>query len=294
MDRFASHASVRAPRSASLFATALSLRGSPLASEPVSRRPWRRRGLFAACAVVAGSLFGWTVRDVPAAEPVAGIPALKRTEDGELQRWAPGRVTVVLDPSLRRISPHAPERVIRSFGAWLGESPELPDVEFTHADEPRPGFRRDGKNTVSYAPITLDGHGRELGITVTYSDAKTGEILEADIVLNSAHRLAVLDDDVEGPEPRPSCMGEDERCAQGYDVESVVTHEVGHFFGLGEDFSARKATMFYCQSPCEVHKRSLEPSDVSPLEKLYANATVTTSQAPGCGKSGGSSASWAD
>jgi hypothetical protein len=250
--------------------------------------------LLAACAVVAGSLSGWTTRGSPRAEPVAGIPALKRTDDGKLQRWAPGRLRVVLDPSLRRVSPEAPERVIRSFGTWLGAASELPDIEFVHGQAPRPGVLRDGKNTVSYAPITLEGHGRELGITVTYWDRASGEIVEADIVLNSAHRLALLDDDIEGPDARPSCMGEDGRCEQGFDFESVVAHEIGHFFGLGEDHVARTATMFYCQSPCEVHKRSVEPSDTSPLAKLYANGVVTTSQASGCAKSSSSSASWDD
>ncbi|HEX6273366.1 MAG TPA: matrixin family metalloprotease [Polyangiaceae bacterium] len=294
MTRHSAPAPLLGTRPPSLFATSFSLRGPAGDTSQRASRPWRRRLLLAACAGVAGSLLGWTAREAPRAEPVAGIPALKRTDDGELQRWAPGRVSVVLDPSLERISPHASERVIRSFGTWLGRAPELPDVQFVHSQEPRAGVRRDGKNTVSYAPITLDGHGRELGITVTYWDPESGEIVEADIVLNSMHRLAILDDGVEGREPRPSCMGEDERCEQGFDFESVVTHEVGHFFGLGEDRSARTATMFYCQSPCEVHKRSVEPSDTSPLAKLYASGTVTTSQAAGCGKSSSSSASWVD
>jgi len=113
-------------------------------------------------------------------------------------------------------------------------------------------------------------------------------------VLNALHPLALLDDDAEGNEVRPSCMQDDEGCASGYDFESVVTHEVGHFFGLGEDRAARAATMFFCQSRCEIHKRSLEAGDTAPLRELYANDVVTTSQAPGCGKSPSTSSRWQD
>jgi hypothetical protein len=250
--------------------------------------------LFSASAAVAGALFGFGTREKASLPPVAGIPALKRTETGDLVRWAPGRISIVLDPSLRRISPEAPERVIRSFGTWLGEAPELPDVEFVRASEERAGVRHDGKNTVSFAPITLAGHGRELGITVTYSDPESGEILEADIVLNSLHPLSLLDDDAEGGVVRPSCKGEDGRCGAGYDFESVVTHEVGHFFGLGEDRTVHEATMFFCQSRCEVHKRSLETGDTAPLRELYANGAVTTTQASGCNKGSSTSSQWDD
>jgi len=236
-----------------------------------------------ACVGVLGALFGVAERPQPRSAPVAGIPALKRTDDGALEHWARQRISVVLDPSLERVSERAPDLVVKSFGKWLGAAGELPDIEFVHARESRPGPRHDGKNTVSYAPITLEGHGRELGITVTFVDPETGEIVEADIVLNASHPLAILDSDVE-PHDGASCSERDEHCGQGYDFESLVTHEVGHFFGLGEDRSNREATMYFCQGRCEVHKRSLTSSDLSTLPKIYTEAPDETARAPGCSK----------
>lgn len=236
-----------------------------------------------ACVGVVGALFGVAAKPAPRSAPVAGIPALKRTHDGALEHWASRRISVVLDPSLARVSPRAPDLVVASFGKWLGAAGELPDIEFVHGRESRPGPRRDGKNTVSYAPILLDGHGHELGITVTYADPENGEIVEADIVLNASHSLAILESSVE-PDVRASCSGRDEHCSRGYDFESIVTHEVGHFFGLGEDRSNREATMYFCSSQCEVHKRSIEASDLSPLGKLYTEDSAATPRAPGCGK----------
>jgi hypothetical protein len=265
----------------SLSPTAQSLPAATTAPANAGKA-WRRRVLAMACTGVLAALFGFSAKPKPRGEPVAGIPALKRTDDGALERWASRRIQVVLDPSLERLSRNAPDAVVRSFGKWLGAAAELPDIEFVHARDSHAGPRRDGKNTVSYAPITLDGHGRELGITVTYSDPETGEILEADIVLNASHPLSMLDPDVEREE-RASCSGADAPCDEGYDFEGVVTHEVGHFFGLGEDRSNRRATMYFCQSRCEVHKRSVELSDLSPLEKLYTEDDVATSRAPGCG-----------
>ena len=224
--------------------------------------------------------------------PVAGIPALKRTDDGTLQRRKPGRVVVELDRTLERIFRSAPDVVVRSFGTWLEAAPALPEVVFVHSDRSNPGARLDGTNTVSFAPIEIEGHGRDLAITITYSDERTGEILEADIVLNSRHEFERLDD--EGSSPRDSCRGEDERCHAGYDLENIVTHEVGHFWGLGEDHEERQATMFLCTSRCEVHKRTLEDSDVSGLDRLYPNGMVTTSQAPGCSSKSSTTTRWAD
>jgi hypothetical protein len=259
---------------------------------PVGARRWRRHLLGAPCLAALGLMLGPPLPTFGQTVPVAGIPALKRTDDGTLKRRKPGRVVVELDRTLERITRNAPDIVVRSFGTWLDAAPALPDVAFVHSNRTNPGARRDGTNTVSFAPIEIEGHGRDLAITVTYSDERTGEILEADIVLNSRHELELLDD--EGPLPHDSCRGADERCHAEYDLESIVTHEVGHFWGLGEDHEERQATMFLCTSRCEIHKRTLETSDIAGLDRLYPSGTVTTSQAPGCGSRSSTTTRWAD
>ena len=65
-----------------------------------------------------------------------------------------------------------------------------------------------------------------------------------------------------------------------------MTHEVGHFFGLGEDETDATATMFYCTSPCETHKRSLEPSDETTMAEVYADGYEEDDLDAGVGCSG--------
>ena len=184
---------------------------------------------------------------------------------------------------------------------------------------------RDGENSVLVAPIELPEHQNDLAVTVSYVDEVTGEIVEADIIINSRHLMRLLDSDAEeaaqsrrgqhddeeqdrGPDhlqdgnlgdldgqheadrraqpdgdevgnPRVDQLPELESCrANGYDfaacdhaydLQSVVAHEVGHFYGLGEDREKTQATMFFCTSPCETHKRSLSDSDTGALDDVY-------------------------
>lgn len=60
-------------------------------------------------------------------------------------------------------------------------------------------------------------------------------------------------------------------CAGTYDLENVLTHEFGHFFGLGENRENRAATMFSSTSSCETHKRTLSADDTHALRTLYGS-----------------------
>jgi hypothetical protein len=68
-------------------------------------------------------------------------------------------------------------------------------------------------------------------------------------------------------------------------VQNVMTHEVGHFFGLGEDMEDSSATMYYCTNRCETHKRVLTVADASVMTTLYPEDAPETgeSKAAGCG-----------
>jgi hypothetical protein len=87
--------------------------------------------------------------------------------------------------------------------------------------------------------------------TVTFDD-DTGEILDADIEINHAYNHFTIND-----------MEID------YDLESVLTHEVGHFIGLDHtlDFSA---TMFAGYEPGTIEQRTLEEDDILAACEVYA------------------------
>lgn len=255
-----------------------------------------RRLLLGVAALAAAGVALAERRPEPRRGPIVSLaPAVKRTHDGKLVRWAPREITIELDASLERLGPRVPAAVMRSFGAWLETPVALPPIRFVHGEREAPGARLDGTNSVSWGTIRAAGRQHDLAVTITHIDPTTGEILEADIVLNREHELAVLDDDDDDGFSGRSCDDAGRRdCRLGYDVESIVTHEVGHFWGLDEDRLDQRATMYFCTSRCELHKRTLEDSDHRPLERLYGSGFRVSTQGAGCGTTSKTSRSWAD
>jgi MYXO-CTERM domain-containing protein len=184
---------------------------------------------------------------------------------------------------------------MQAFGSWVGSEQRLPNLSFdTVKGSAAP--RQDGKSVVSYGKITTPGHERDIALTFTYSDDQTGEIVEADIVVNALYQEAVLkatsgsvnsaaqaganqndqgqDDQGRGATASQSHksthVDESFDCRDRYDLQNVVTHESGHFFGLGEDMTDTAATMFYSIDECETHKRLPKADDIKTMSLLYA------------------------
>jgi hypothetical protein len=272
--------------------------------QPVSRRPPpslpKLIALGASVAVCV--VFGLAVRDRGSSSlersVLHGSTGIKYTEDGVEVRWRTRLSKVSIDASIEKLGPNAAAAVQQAFGTWLGSNPKLPDLSFDMTRGARVELEPDGKSTVLLAPISLRGHEDDLAVTLTYSDATTGAIIEADIVINSKHAFRVLQSDegassgAEKSELPRSCArsGASATSCSGdaYDLQNIVTHEVGHFFGLGEEMTDDGASMFYCSSRCETHKRSLNQVDATSISTLYVTATESGAEPPtesqaGCG-----------
>lgn len=142
--------------------------------------------------------------------------------------------------------------------------------------------------------------------TVTY-DARDGRILDADVEVNAwdgrtGGFLALAPHGwyytCGAAEPGPACgvAGTPECCraygepgCQYLDLESVVTHEAGHFLGLAH-VEDERATMYPTTRAGQVSQRSLDADDVAGLCAIYpAGATATTcgvNEPGGCGQEG--------
>lgn len=57
-------------------------------------------------------------------------------------------------------------------------------------------------------------------------------------------------------------------CSGGFYVEDIITHEMGHFYGLGHSGDVN-ATMYPSASYCSQEFRSLDSDDVDGIEALY-------------------------
>lgn len=199
------------------------------------------------------------------------------------QRWMVPDVQVVIDESVHAITPEAEQAIVQAFGAWLSASPNLPELNIEHGRGIKPRLDPDGVNAVVYAPIEFPGHEDDLAITIGFSDEETGEITEADIIINSRHAYSNLDGPMAGA-PSVSCDGTSQAsvCDYRYDLQNVMTHEVGHFYGLGEDREDRRATMYSCTSACETHKRDVSEADRQTMARLYKDALPARYPGVGC------------
>lgn len=97
--------------------------------------------------------------------------------------------------------------------------------------------------------------------TVTYN-VETGEIFDADVEINSfGSPLTVSDEGVQA------------------DLDSIVTHEAGHFLGLSHS-CAPDATMVAYYKPGDTSLRTLEADDIAGICEIYPPGQSTESCDP--------------
>jgi hypothetical protein len=260
----------------------------PSAPQPPKRGARGKLWALAGLAAMAGVL-GTRLLSSPthvSSRVHSGSPGYKQSPSGKDLHWEKKALTVYLDDSLQKLGPNAGEAVMQAFGQWVASDTRLPDLSFdTGKTSSVP--KQDGKSTVSYGRITAPGHEHDVAITVTYANDQTGEIIEADIILNALYPMGVLTPKTTTPSGTADDSGDDDHrsngksmhdreesldCRNRYDTQNVTTHEAGHFFGLGEDPVEKKATMFQTIDQCETHKRVLASTDIGALGTLYAKS----------------------
>jgi hypothetical protein len=130
-----------------------------------------------------------------------------------------------------------------------------------------------------------DHDSSAIATTTTTSVTSTGEILDADMELNDSGFFFTTTD--QGPPcpptgPRVGCVA--------YDVQNTVTHEAGHYLGLGHS-SDPDATMYAFAPNGETRKRQLHADDVTGICAIYPKSGPTSVspgvQPPGSNSSDG-------
>ena len=147
------------------------------------------------------------------------------------------------------------------FDAWRGSAPG--DVLPTFSSNPSGSAppTRDGTNVIGWRRLVGRGAASVLAATYIWDDGAT--ILEADICYNTKHDWAA----------NPAIAPGSTVCGEGFDVQAIGTHEIGHMVGLGhvtDDGDAfngdeADATMFGSAAKGELRKQTLTPGDVTGL-----------------------------
>jgi hypothetical protein len=203
----------------------------------------------------------WQSRCIPFYVSTTGSLKFKQQGDG----WVP---TETVECSSCFLKNNA-LIVTQSFNRWAAGENRCTDMTFvskgltTEAGGFDPDTPYDQKNVVA---ILEDRESWDkliavpslLAITnVTYA-VNTGEILDADILVNGAY-FAIED------------VGDVFACRNGnraFDIRNTLVHEIGHLLGF-DHTPVADATMFASADACEVKKRDLEQDDKDGLCTVY-------------------------
>ncbi|MEC7524626.1 MAG: matrixin family metalloprotease [Myxococcota bacterium] len=196
----------------------------------------------------------------------ASAYVVKRTSGGKRVRWSADRVGVHLHRSVTRDldAARAHEAARIAAEAWSEAGGPRLEVVPGMGDGP---YRAGAPGTEVRLLSEWPHAPRLLAVTVTSYDDTSGQILDADILLNGdEHELAFLDgDDDEG---------------EHFDLGALLSHEAGHVLGLGETDADPMATMWPRIGRGDTHQRSIAEDDAAGIGEAYRDAVL--GPASGC------------
>jgi hypothetical protein len=235
-------------------------------------------GLAVAGAGFIASTIDWARRE-PTGTRGVGTPGLKQTPTGGHVRWQSDAVQVVLDKSFTEIA--GPKLFGAAVDAWRATGASLPSISTKTAKDRHVGYKSKGENdnVVVYAPTGWSRAKGALAVTILTYEEDSGRIIDADVLLNGGGRYFAVFDTDESSGDLISIDGSATTSSSGsttmphktakFDVQSVITHELGHFFGLGEDYEDAKATMYVSTRYGEIHKRVVTKDESNVIAALY-------------------------
>jgi len=189
---------------------------------------------------------------------------LKRTPSGHIVHWSVDSVTFgVNEPARGTISRDELDRALDiALDTWRG----MPGVPWL-----RTCRRGEACNAQVWVDVPAASEWRfdrdRLAVTVATMDDSTGEMMQADVVVNSRF---------------PSCLMDEAHPDPGqYDLASTLAHEVGHVLGLAES-EVRTATMWPRGGRGDTSARTLDDDDERALETLHAATAPEPELFPGC------------
>lgn len=176
--------------------------------------------------------------------------------------WREDEISLSVDNSFQR-SADAVRALNAALAAWTSAADQLPriGVSLTAPTSDKSASDRErADHRISFAPAGDPRSHGALAVTVLTIDEDKNSILDADIVVNGTYRFNefTADGTSDG--------------APEYDLQSVLTHEIGHWFGLPEDPCNVEATMYQYTLPNETKKRDLTQDDVIAAQVAYWQA----------------------
>lgn len=170
---------------------------------------------------------------------------LKYSSNGSLIKWDKSIVRICIDDSAKNI-PSIADAVINGTDTWNNTkiSP------FVVVDE--------NNCDINIRRSRLIGWPEPMPLAVTrmYFYTSNGCAIGAEIIINSYY---------------DSRIGDILKSQFEFDIQSIITHEIGHALGLDEDYDDTNSSMYVFTDKKTTHKRQLNKSDINAISKVYPN-----------------------
>lgn len=210
-----------------------------------------------------------------AALPTAARAYVLRLDNaGNSVQWATSP-TFVMSPSLASAL-SAPDAASAAQAAVATYAAELPQLGITfQLGETQPIGYDTTPGAVNQNSIVAIDHDwpydeNAIAVTLLTIDPSTNDIIDADIVLNTAsHKFATLPASSEPGGPYD-------------DLQNTLTHELGHAMGLAHNAEDDTVVMYPGAPKGQVTKRVLTADDKAGLTFLYAGFGTSQAHAAGC------------
>jgi hypothetical protein len=174
--------------------------------------------------------------------------------------------------------------VDQSFFAWqdVDCDGEPPNVIFKGSPVPSTCKRAElntagNVNTIAFLdpwkdpcadPDDLPYSSAAFAVTIVWHNTSTGEILDADMMINDALATRFNAGGPYADCPETGCPSGSSTVPGPADLRSIITHEAGHFIGIGHS-DVSDATMFSMAERASVDKRTLGQDDMDAVCAIY-------------------------
>ncbi len=179
--------------------------------------------------------------------------------------------------------------VDQSFATWQttdcgGSPPNLIFKPLQRSTCRRAEFNTTGNvNTIAFLdpwqdPCADPGDGYDpfaFAVTVVWHNTTTGEILDADMMINDQRTTRFNAGGPYADCPQTGCLQGTPSIPGPADLRSIVTHEIGHFIGIGHS-DVEEATMFAMAERESVDKRDLAQDDIDAVCDIYPPGNLTS------------------
>lgn len=187
---------------------------------------------------------------------------VRTDSEGDVVRWA-RPVEMVLDSSAAELLHEgSTANAISAAIQHLDDATPFLELSLRVAAAKPIGYvvgARDNQNSILVLEDWPYAEGT-LAVTLVTLNARTNELLDADIAFNlEGHHFRVL----------PDVVKDDRRFD---DVQNTITHELGHVLGLMHNTAHEDLVMYPSAPPGETLKRNLKSDDRDGLLSLYGTA----------------------